>query len=95
MLSANQAAWFLNQLFLQNKSMKQRHFLDSDTNSEKLKLSFGQIKRITHVSFLYFTLNKKSTWHGVIYMWTAIQEFKLFWNSKKASGMFKKDILPW
>ena len=49
MLSANQTAWFLNQLFLQNKSMKQRHFLDIDTNSEKLKLSFGQIKRITHV----------------------------------------------
>ena len=38
MLSANQIAGFLNQLFLQNKSMKQPHFLCVDTNSQKLKV---------------------------------------------------------
>ena len=37
MLSANQIAGFLNQLFLQNKSMKQPQFLHFDTNSQKLK----------------------------------------------------------
>ena len=38
MFSANQIAGFLNQPFLQNKSMKQHHFLDVDTNSQKLKV---------------------------------------------------------
>ena len=41
MLSANQIAGVLNQLFLQNKLMKQPHV---DTNSQKLKVdgkSFG------------------------------------------------------
>ena len=38
MLSANQIAEFLNQLFLQNKSMKQPHFLHVDINSQKLKV---------------------------------------------------------
>ena len=38
MLSANQIAGFSNQPFLQNKSMKQPHFLHVDTNSEKLKV---------------------------------------------------------
>ena len=37
MFSANQTAGFLNQLFLQNKWMKQPHFLDDDTNLQKLK----------------------------------------------------------
>ena len=37
MLSAKQIAGFLNQLFLQNKLMKQRHFLYVDTNSQKWK----------------------------------------------------------
>ena len=32
MLSANQIAGFLNQLFLQNKSMEWLHFLDVDAN---------------------------------------------------------------
>ena len=36
MLSANQIAGVLNQLFLQNKSMKQPHFLHVDPNSQKL-----------------------------------------------------------
>ena len=38
MLSANQITGFLNQLLLQNKSMKQPHFLYVDTNSQKLKV---------------------------------------------------------
>ena len=38
MLSANQLAGFLNQPFLQNKLMKQPHFLHYDTNSQKLKV---------------------------------------------------------
>ena len=38
MLSASQIAGFLNQLFLQNKLMKQSHFLNVDTNSQKLKV---------------------------------------------------------
>ena len=38
MLSANQIAEFLNQLFLQNKSMKQPHFLHVGINSQKLKV---------------------------------------------------------
>ena len=38
MLSASQIAGFLNQLFLQNKLMKQSHFLHLDTNSQKLKV---------------------------------------------------------
>ena len=38
MLSANQIAGFLNQLFFQNKSMKEPHFLHVDTNSQKLKV---------------------------------------------------------
>ena len=37
MLSANEIAGFLNQLFLQNKLMKQPLFLYVDTNSQKLK----------------------------------------------------------
>ena len=37
MLPTNQIARFLNQLFLQNKSMKQPHFLHVDTKSQKLK----------------------------------------------------------
>ena len=37
MLSADQIAGFLNQLFLQNKSMNQPHFLHVDTNPQKLK----------------------------------------------------------
>ena len=39
MLSANQIARFLNQLFLQNKSMKQCHLLHVDTTSQNLKVS--------------------------------------------------------
>ena len=38
MLSANQIAGFLNQLFPQNKSMNQPHFLHVDTNSQKFKV---------------------------------------------------------
>ena len=36
MLSVIQIEWFLNQLFLQTKSMKQAHFLHVDTKSQKL-----------------------------------------------------------
>ena len=36
--STSQITGFLNQLFLQNKSMKQPHFLHIDTNSQKLKV---------------------------------------------------------
>ena len=38
MHSANQIAGFPNQLFLQNKSMKQPRFLHVDTKSQKLKV---------------------------------------------------------
>ena len=38
MLSAIQIASFLNQPFVQNRSMKQPHFLHVDTNSQKLKV---------------------------------------------------------
>ena len=38
MLSAIQIASFLNQPFIQNRSMKQPHFLHVDTNSQKLKV---------------------------------------------------------
>ena len=38
MLSANQIAGFLNQLFLQIKLMKQPHFFHVDVNSQKLKV---------------------------------------------------------
>ena len=38
MLSANQIAEFLNQLFLQNKLMKQPNFFHVDINSQKLKV---------------------------------------------------------
>ena len=38
MLSANQVAGFPNQLFLENKLMKQPHFLPVGTNSQKLKV---------------------------------------------------------
>ena len=34
----NQIAGFLNELFLQNKLMKQPHFLHVDTSSQKLKV---------------------------------------------------------
>ena len=37
MLKANQIAGFLSQQFLQNKSIKQSHFLYVDTNSQELK----------------------------------------------------------
>ena len=37
-LSANQITGYLNQLFLQNKSIKQPHVLHVDTNSQKLKV---------------------------------------------------------
>ena len=38
MLSANQIAGFLNQLFLWNKLIEQSHFLHTDTNSQKLNV---------------------------------------------------------
>ena len=38
MVSANQISGFLNQLFFQNKSMKQPNSLHVDTNSQKLKV---------------------------------------------------------
>ena len=38
MLSATQIAGFLNQSFLQNKSMKQPNLLHVDTNSQKSKV---------------------------------------------------------
>ena len=38
MLSANQIAGIFNQLYLQNKWMKQFDFLHVDTNSHKLKV---------------------------------------------------------
>ena len=38
MLKANQIARFLNQQVLQNKSIKQPHFLHDVTNSQKLKV---------------------------------------------------------
>ena len=38
MLPAIQIVRFLNQAFLQSKSMKQPHFLHVDTNSQKLKV---------------------------------------------------------
>ena len=46
MLSVSQIARFLNQLFLQNKFMKQLHFLHVvDTNSQKLKVNWlGNVK---------------------------------------------------
>ena len=37
-LSASQIAGFLNQLFLQNKFMKQPHLLSVDKNSQRLKV---------------------------------------------------------
>ena len=37
-LSVNHIVRFLNNLFLQNKSVKQHHFLHVDTNSQKLKV---------------------------------------------------------
>ena len=40
MLSANQFVRFLNQLFVQNQSKKQPHFLHVDTNSQKLKVDW-------------------------------------------------------
>ena len=40
MLSANQISAFLNQPFLQNKLMKQPHFLHVDTNSQKLSFDW-------------------------------------------------------
>ena len=40
MLSAIHIVGFLNQAFLQSKSMKQRHFLHVDTNSQKLKVDW-------------------------------------------------------
>ena len=36
--SVNEIAGFLNQLFLQNKQMKQPHPLNVDANSRKLKV---------------------------------------------------------
>ena len=47
MLSANQIARFLNQPFLQDKSIKQPIFLHVDTNSQKLKVDqnlFGWVQ---------------------------------------------------
>ena len=38
MLSATQIERFLNQQFLQNKLMKQAHFLHVDTNLQNLKV---------------------------------------------------------
>ena len=38
MLPAIQIVRFLNQAFLQSKSMKQPHFLHVDTKSQKLKV---------------------------------------------------------
>ena len=38
MLSASQIVGFLNQLFLQNKWMKQPHFMHVDIYSQKLKV---------------------------------------------------------
>ena len=40
MLSAIQIAGFLNQVFLQRKSMKQPHFLHVEKNSQKLKVDW-------------------------------------------------------
>ena len=40
MLSANQIAGFLNQVFLQNKLMKQPHFCHVDANSQQLKVEW-------------------------------------------------------
>ena len=40
MPSVSQIAGFLNQLFLQNKSMKEPHFLYVDANFQKLKDQF-------------------------------------------------------
>ena len=38
LVSANEIARFLNQLFLQNKSMKQPNFFNVHANSQKLKV---------------------------------------------------------
>ena len=45
MLSANQIAGFLNEPFLQNKSMKQPHFLHIDTNSQQSKADWKSCGR--------------------------------------------------
>ena len=45
MLTAIQTAGFLNQAFLQSKSMKQPHFLYVDTNSQKLKVDWKVLVR--------------------------------------------------
>ena len=37
-VSANEIARFLNQLFLQNKSMKQPNFFNVNANSQNLKV---------------------------------------------------------
>ena len=42
--SANQIAGFLNQEFLQNKLMKQPHFLHIDTSSQKLKVDLKWVQ---------------------------------------------------
>ena len=45
MLPAIQIVRFLNQAFLQSKSMKQPHFLHVDTNSQKLKVNWKRFGR--------------------------------------------------
>ena len=52
MLTANQITGFVNQLFLQNKSMKQPRFLHVCTNSQKLLkiFSLGMFKNGHHQS---------------------------------------------
>ena len=52
MLSANQITGFVNQLFLQNKSMKQPRFLHVCTNSQKSSKIFrlGMFKNGHHQS---------------------------------------------
>ena len=70
MLSTNQIAGFLSHLSLQNKLMKQLHFLHDDTNSQKLKVDqnfFGLAW--ANMSVANWSLNSKIDYISRINRW--------------------------
>ena len=81
---------FLNQLFLQNKSIKQSHFLHVDTNSQKLKVvrkvlvELGLVE--SDVIFTLLTFRDK--------MVRILAGFQKFWGMRQTSCGFKIPFFP-
>ena len=83
MLKANQIAGFLSQQFLQNRSIKQSHFLYVDTNSQKLKFEnflaeskMGLANLVSELLYCLYLKNEQMESTGFFSWWYKSTQIK-------------------